>query len=107
MTFLIGLKFLDTLSYYKCIDCWIAPQSSAMELINQTNINGLIITPENLKYCIQQQCYYLDNRIRHKVSFAKVLPEKDLVLVNYTDIYINVENIILNIKNNKVHESIV
>jgi len=104
---LIGLKFLDTLSYYKCIDCWIAPQSSAMELINQTNINGLIITPQNLKYCTQQQCYYLDNRIRHKVSFAKVLPEKDLVLVNYIDIYINVENIILNIKNNKVHESIV
>ena len=89
---------METLSYYKSIDFWIAPQSSAMELINQTNDNGLIITPENLKYCTQQQCYYIENRIRHDVSFATVSNVDNLTIVNWHDIYEKVERKILYLK---------
>lgn len=95
---LIGTTFLETLRYYKSIDFWIAPQSSAMELINQTNDNGLIITPENLKYCTQQQCYYIENRIRHDVSFATVSYVDNLTIVNWHDIYEKVERKILYLK---------
>lgn len=95
---LIGSTFLETLRYYKSIDFWIAPQSSAMELINQTNENGLIITPENLKYCTQQQCYYIENRIRHCVSLATCCSVDDLIIVNWNDIYMKAEMIILHLK---------
>ena len=94
---LIGLKFNETIRYYNSIDFWIAPQSSAMELLNQTNNNGLIITPENLKYCTEQQCCYIQNRTRHEITIALIsnsLDGQDLIVVNQEDLYNKSRNII-------------
>ena len=97
---MIGLNFTETIRFYNSIKFWIAPQSSAMELINQTNNNGLIITAENLKYCTQQQCHYLQNRIKHITTIASVA--NDLIIVNWYDLYNKAEIIISNINNIKL-----
>ena len=99
---LIGFKFEEVLKYYKCIDLWIGVQSSTIELINQTNENGIIIIPENLLYCIQQQCHYLQDRIKHKTYISKYIPDLDLVVLNnFYELYDIVKDTIIKINKNK------
>ena len=97
---LIGLPFSETLRYYNSINFWIGTQSSTIELISHTNINGLLITSKTLTHCAQQQCCYLQERINHDITLCDYINEHDLIVVNFHDLYNKVENNIKLIKHN-------
>jgi len=86
---LIGLKSYEILPYYNNINFWIGTQSSTIEIMQQINKNGVIILPDTLLYTIEQQCCYIEDRIKHTNIIGKF--ENDLIIIDFYELYNIVE----------------
>jgi hypothetical protein len=90
---LLELTFPEILRYYNSVNFWIGGTSSTIDLISQTNKNGIIFTPENFRYTIMQQCFYIQNRINHETIFTPTVVD-DLFIANEEELYKKAETII-------------
>ena len=82
---LIGLKFNEILSYYNNINYWIGQGGSCIEVLIQSNINGLIITPDYSMYGLNQQICYIQNRRKHSLIIGESVDIN--YKINFNELY--------------------
>ena len=87
---LIGFHFNEILNYYNNINFWIGTQSSSTEIIQQINKNGVLIMSNTLKYTIEQQCCYIEDRINFPIVIGR--SENDLIIIDFFELYNTIEN---------------
>jgi hypothetical protein len=96
---LIGRHFDEIIKYYKCVNYWIGQAGSNIELIMQINKNGLMITTTEFDYGIEQQCFYVENRINQNMIYAKNMQSsnrfEDSIKVDENELYDKFEKMLL------------
>ena len=95
---LIGLEPTEVMRYYDAINFWIGIMSSSIDPISHTKKIGLIITPEAFTYCLRQQSSYIQNMTNHIYHVCSWDPYEELTIVNWHELYNQVEQGIINCK---------